>query len=108
MDFVIRPSQLFRPSDFVIRNSSRSPRLRGGVSLKSNVQASLPAASLCRRELVDATGFIKERVGVFKDFSNEQLKQLVDASVVRSFETNEAVSYQGAEASHFGVVLSGT
>ncbi|MFL6514048.1 MAG: acetate/propionate family kinase [Chthoniobacterales bacterium] len=57
---------------------------------------------------MDATGFIKERVGVFKDFSNEQLKQLVDASVVRSFETNEAVSYQGAEASHFGVVLSGT
>jgi len=33
---------------------------------------------------------------------------LVDGSLVRSFEGNEAIAHQGAEATHFGVVLSGT
>jgi acetate kinase len=58
--------------------------------------------------IVDATGFIKERVGLFKDFTAERIKQLVDGSLVRSFEANEAIAHQGAEATHFGVVLSGT
>jgi acetate kinase len=57
---------------------------------------------------MDAAGFIKERVGVFKDLTPERIKQLVDGSLVRSFETNEAIAHQGAEATHFGVVLSGT
>ena len=57
---------------------------------------------------MDAAGFIKERVGLFKDFTAERIKQLVDGSLVRSFETNEAIAHQGAEATHFGVVLSGT
>ena len=57
---------------------------------------------------MDATGFIKERVDLFKDFTAERIKQLVDGSLVRSFETNEAIAHQGAEATHFGVVLSGT
>ncbi|MGH7982051.1 MAG: acetate/propionate family kinase [Candidatus Udaeobacter sp.] len=57
---------------------------------------------------MDATGFIKERVGLFKDFSAERIQKLVDGSLVRSFETNEAIAHQGAEATHFGVVLSGT
>ena len=57
---------------------------------------------------MDATGFIKERVDLFKDFSAERIKQLVDGSLLRSFETNEAIAHQGAEATHFGVVLSGT
>ena len=57
---------------------------------------------------MDAAGFIKERVGVFKDFSAERIKQLVDGSPIRSFDTNEAIAHQGAEATHFGVVLSGT
>ena len=57
---------------------------------------------------MDAVGFIKERVGLFKDFTAERIKQLVDGSLVRSFETNEAIAHQGAEATHFGVVLSGT
>lgn len=52
--------------------------------------------------------FLKERVGVFKDFTTERIQELVDGSVVRSFEANEAIAYQGAEATHFGVVLSGT
>jgi len=57
---------------------------------------------------MDATGFIKERVDLFKDFTAERIKQLVDGSLVRSFEKNEAIVHQGAEATHFGVVLSGT
>jgi acetate kinase len=57
---------------------------------------------------MDAAGFIKERVGLFKDFTAERIKELVDGSLVRSFETNEAIAHQGAEATHFGVVLSGT
>jgi acetate kinase len=57
---------------------------------------------------VDAPGFIKERVGLFKDFSAERIQELVDGSLVRSFETSEAIAHQGAEATHFGVVLSGT
>ena len=49
---------------------------------------------------MDATGFIKERVDLFKDFTAERIKQLVDGSLVRSFETNEALAHQGAEATH--------
>ena len=57
---------------------------------------------------MDVAGFIKESVGLFKDFSAERIKELVDGSLVRSFEANEAIANQGAEATHFGVVLSGT
>jgi acetate kinase len=57
---------------------------------------------------MDAAGFIKERVDLFKDFTAERIKELADGSLVRSFETNEAIAHQGAEATHFGVVLSGT
>ena len=56
---------------------------------------------------MDALGFIKERVAVFKDFNPDQLRKLVDGSRVRSFEPKEAIMYRGAEATHFGVVLSG-
>ena len=57
---------------------------------------------------MDAQGFVKERVGLFKDFSAERLKEVIDGSVVRSFESNEAIAHQGAEATHFGVILTGT
>ena len=57
---------------------------------------------------MDPAGFIKEKVSLFKDFSPERIQQLVDGSIVRSFEPNEAIAYQGSEASHLGVVLSGT
>jgi acetate kinase len=56
---------------------------------------------------MDTLGFIKERVGLFKNFSVDRLKQLVGGSRVRSFEAKEAVMYRGDEATHFGVVLSG-
>jgi acetate kinase len=58
--------------------------------------------------IVDAAGFIKERIGLFKDLSADRIKELVDGSLSRSFEANEAIAHQGAEATHFGVVLSGT
>ena len=57
---------------------------------------------------MDAASFIKERVGLFKDFSAERIQELVDGSLVRSFEKNEAIADQGAEATHLGVVLSGS
>jgi acetate kinase len=57
---------------------------------------------------MDAAGFIKERVGLFKDFTAERIKEIVDGSLARSFETNEAIAHQGAEANHLGVLLSGT
>ena len=47
---------------------------------------------------MEAAGFIKERVGLFKDFTTERIKELVDGSVIRSFESNEAIAHQGAEA----------
>src|SRR5436190_244650 len=52
--------------------------------------------------------FLKQQSGMFKDFSDERLQQVVDGSRVGSFEANEAIAHQGAEATHFGVVLSGT
>jgi acetate kinase len=57
---------------------------------------------------VDTGAFIKERVALFKDFSEDRIEELVNGSVVRSFEANEAIAHQGAEATQFGVVLSGT
>lgn len=57
---------------------------------------------------MDTGAFLKERVGVFKDFTADGIKELVDGSVVRSFEVKEAIAYQGAEATHFAVILSGT
>lgn len=57
---------------------------------------------------MDPAGFLKEKVDLFKDFSAERIKQIVDGSVVRSFEAKEAIAHQGAEATHFFVILSGT
>ncbi|MEO8425972.1 MAG: acetate/propionate family kinase [Verrucomicrobiota bacterium] len=51
--------------------------------------------------------FLKQQVGIFKNFSAERLKELVDGSRAASFEANEAIAHCGAEARHFGVVLSG-
>jgi acetate kinase len=52
--------------------------------------------------------FLKESVGPFRDISIERLKDLVEGSRVGSFEANETIMYQGEEATHFGVALSGT
>jgi acetate kinase len=52
--------------------------------------------------------FLKEKVRPFHDFSAERLALLVEGSRVGSFEANEALAHHGADATHFGVVLSGT
>ena len=57
---------------------------------------------------MDVPGFLKKNVSLFKDFTVEKIKELVDGSIVRSFEAKEAIAHQGAEATHLGVVLSGT
>jgi acetate kinase len=57
---------------------------------------------------MDIADFLKQHVGVFRDFSIERLRQLVDGSRVSSFEVNEAIAHHGAPATHFCVVLNGT
>ena len=52
--------------------------------------------------------FLKDKVGLFRDISAERLQSLVEGSRVGSFEANETILHQGDEATHFGVVLSGT
>lgn len=57
---------------------------------------------------MNTADFLQQQVGLFKSFSAERLKQLVDGSRVASFEAREAIAHCGNEAAHFGVVLSGT
>ena len=57
---------------------------------------------------MNAPTFLKEKVALFQDFSAERLQQLVDGSRLASFEANQAIAHRGEEATHFGVVLSGT
>jgi acetate kinase len=56
---------------------------------------------------MSTTEFVKQPVGVFKEFSEQRRQQLVDGSRVLSFEANQAIARYGEEATHFGVVLSG-
>ncbi len=55
----------------------------------------------------DIVRFLKTRVPLFADFSDERLGELVRGSRVASFEPNEAILHHGAEATLLGVVLSG-
>jgi acetate kinase len=52
--------------------------------------------------------FLKDNVSSFRDLSAERLQALVEGSRAASFEASEPVMHQGDEATHFGVVLSGT
>ena len=56
-------------------------------------------------ELVE---YLKQHVGLCRQFSDERLDKLVKGSRHASFEASEAIAHCGAEATHFGVVLSGT
>ena len=60
----------------------------------------------CLELRMDPTGFIKEHVDVFKDFSATH-RRISRRSRVRSVEVNEAIMHRGEEATHSGVVLSG-
>ena len=56
----------------------------------------------------ETADFLKKRVALFGDFSDERLNHLVEGSRKASFEANEAIAHQGEEATHFGVVLRGS
>ena len=56
----------------------------------------------------DIPAFLKAKIGLFAGFSEERLAQLVDGSLLQSFEANEAIVHYGAAAAHLGVVLNGT
>ena len=58
--------------------------------------------------LMNAREFLREKVGLFKAFSDDRLRQLVDGSRAGSFEANQAIVHHGDQATHFGVILSGT
>jgi CRP-like cAMP-binding protein len=51
--------------------------------------------------------FLKGQVGLFADFTDERLRDLIEGSTVVSFEPNEAIVHYGAPATHLGVVLAG-
>ncbi len=51
--------------------------------------------------------FLKQKVDLLKDFSNDSLQQLVSVSRVETFEKNQAVAHAGDEVSHFSVILDG-
>ena len=57
---------------------------------------------------METAELLKRRVGVFRGFSSERLRELVSGSRIASFEANEAIAHYGDEAAHFGVVLNGT
>ena len=52
--------------------------------------------------------FLKSKVALFQNFSEDSLRELVDGSRVASYEANEAVARFGEEVTHFSVVLSGS
>jgi acetate kinase len=51
--------------------------------------------------------FLRSKVRLCKDFSDDRLQQLLKGSRSVSFEANEAVAHCGEKASHLNVVLSG-
>jgi acetate kinase len=55
----------------------------------------------------DIVGYLRDHVGLFAGFTDECLRELLDGSAVRSFETNEVIANSGAPATHLGVVLEG-
>jgi acetate kinase len=56
---------------------------------------------------MNTSEFLRFKVDLFKDFSDESLGKLVSGSRVASFEANEAVAHCGEDVTQFSVVLSG-
>src|SRR5262245_38022290 len=67
----------------------------------------LPTSGPWRMTPEQVMPFLRAKVGLLTEFSDYQLRQLVDGSRVESFETNEAIVHHGAPATHFRVILSG-
>ncbi len=57
---------------------------------------------------MNTSEFLKSKVGLFRYFSDDTLRELVNGSRTASFEANEAIANCGDDVNHFGVVLSGT
>ena len=57
---------------------------------------------------MNTTAFLKTKVDLFKEFSNDSVEELIKGSRVESFEGNEALAHCGDEVSHFSVVLRGS
>jgi acetate kinase len=57
---------------------------------------------------MNTSEFLKSKIPLFKDFSEDRLQKLVDGSRVMSFEANEAIAHYGDKALHLNVVLSGS
>src|SRR5262245_61648441 len=87
---------------------SRGLRVCAVSCLKSSLPARPRPEFISPTLIMATTTVLEEPVGVFKAFSADRLRQLVEGSRVRSFEANEAIAHHGAEAAHLGVILSGT
>src|SRR6187402_1513210 len=59
-------------------------------------------------DLPEIVQFLRARVPLFAGFTDDRLGELVRGSRAASFEANESIAHHGADATHFGVVLSGT
>lgn len=59
-------------------------------------------------DLPEIAGFLRTNVPLFSGFTDERLNEIVAGSRVASFEEHEVLAHHGADATHFGVILSGT
>ena len=59
-------------------------------------------------DLSEVVGFLRTNVPLFSGFTDERLNEIVVGSRVASFEEHEVLAHHGADATHFGVILSGT
>jgi acetate kinase len=57
---------------------------------------------------VNTRDFLKQKVDLFKGFSDARLQELVNGGRVTSFEAKEMVARQGEKAEHFYLLLEGT
>jgi len=56
----------------------------------------------------DIVQFLRTSVPLFSGFTDDRLGAIVAGSRVASFEEHEVLAHHGADATHFGVILSGT
>ena len=61
-----------------------------------------------RMSFMQNRDFLKRRTAMFQAFSEERLQQIVEGSRAVSFETSQVIAHHGEQATHFGVVLTGT
>ena len=59
-------------------------------------------------ELHEIVRFLRTDLPLFSGFTDERLGEIVAGSRVASFEEHEVLAHHGADATHFGVILSGT